>query len=207
MTSTRPTTNNPTTPSLGERATRQLVDGLLWALAGAAVVGGVFLVVSQPQKPEITITLPTPTTPGPVSVYLTGEVTSPGLYTLDPGSRVADLLEAAQGSLPAADLEAVNLARALTDGEHIRIPRQEEVQVQNPSPGPTSVKETVTNVNTATEAELRALPGIGEVKASAIVEYRRANGPFQRLDELLKVDGIGPATYAGLKDLVTVGGA
>ncbi|MBI4202639.1 MAG: ComEA family DNA-binding protein [Chloroflexi bacterium] len=62
------------------------------------------------------------------------------------------------------------------------------------------------NINTATLAELMALPNIGQVRAQAILDYRYQNGPFQRTDELMKVPGIGSATYQGLQDLVTVGG-
>jgi competence protein ComEA len=179
----------------------KLLQNLLWALMGAAIAGGVFVILNTPQRADITILLPTPTTSGPLQAHLTGAVANPGLYTLPPGSRVNDLLSAAGGSLPEADLASVNLARPLRDGEQVHVPlRGETAQASASAPGGQRV-----NINTAGLEELTSLPGIGQVRAQAIVDYRFKNGPFSRTDELMNLPGIGSATYQGLKDLVTVG--
>lgn len=179
----------------------RLLQNLLWALMGIAVAGGVFVVLNRPQRADITILLPTPTASGPLQAHLTGAVANPGLFSLPPGSRVNDLLSAAGGPLPGADLAQVNLARFLRDGEQVHVPLQGE-PAQASASAPTGQR---VNINTAGREELMSLPGIGQVKAQAIVDYRFQKGPFQRADELMKVPGIGPATYDGLKDLVTVG--
>jgi len=184
----------------------KLLQGVLWALMGAAIAGGVFILLERPQRADITILLPTPTVPGPVQVYVTGAISSPGLYTLPPGSRVDGLLSMAQGPLPDADLSQVNLARPLRDGEHIYVPMQGESPPAGRLDSTSSSLGPLVNINSASLEELMTLPGIGQVKAQAILDYRRQNGPFQRTDELLKVPGIGAVTYERNKDLVTVGG-
>ncbi|MBI4340302.1 MAG: helix-hairpin-helix domain-containing protein [Chloroflexi bacterium] len=175
--------------------------------AGGRPGRGAFLVLNRPQNPAITIVLPTPTVAGPLRVQVTGAVSSPGLYTLEAGSRAEDLVRAAQGALPEANLSGVNLARRLADGEHLYIPRAGETPVPSGSPLLAQGASQPVNINVASALELASLPGIGPAKAQAIVDYRQQNGLFQRPDELMKVPGIGPATYQGLKDRVTAGGA
>ena len=119
---------------------------LLWALAGAAMAGGIFFLLNRPDGSGVTIVISSPT-----AVSSPQEVAGP--------------------------------------------------------PETQDTREALININTATAAELIALPGIGEVKANAIVAYREQNGAFQRTDELLKVSGIGTVVYQRLRELVTVGGA
>ncbi|MBI4202638.1 MAG: SLBB domain-containing protein [Chloroflexi bacterium] len=95
---------------------QKLYQGVLWALTGAAIAGGVFILLQRPQQADITIILPTATATGPIQVYVTGAVAQPDLYILPWGSRIQDLLSAAGGPLPEADLAQVNLARFLRDG-------------------------------------------------------------------------------------------
>jgi competence protein ComEA len=168
--------------------------------------------------------VPTPTE-APMVVYISGAVNRPGVYSLPPGARIADAVQAAGGTLPVADLDAVNLAARLADEDHIIIPRKGEAPpapVQsnprqsgvrsgpNPTPAPASAPTSASrgskiNVNTATAAELEALPGIGPALAARIVAYRQANGPFHSVEELRRVQGIGEAILARIRDLVTTG--
>jgi competence protein ComEA len=148
---------------------------------------------------------------GQVAVHVTGRVRRPGLVRLPAGSRVQDAVRAAGGATPGADLDAVNLARRLTDGEQIRVPAPGD-PAPPPSPGgpgpgasggPGVTPSAPLDLNTATVEQLDTLPGVGEVTAGHIVAYRTAH-PFTTVEELLEVPGIGQRRYDQLKDLVTV---
>jgi competence protein ComEA len=158
-----------------------------------------------------------------IAVDVVGRVQHPGLVRLPQGSRVLDAIEAAGGATAGAELEAVNLARKLVDGEQIRIPRHGEAVAVSPSavgagygaaPGtPGQAGGTAAgqagvplDLNTATAEQLDTLPGIGEVTANQIVAYRTAH-PFRSVDDLRQVPGIGDRRFELLKDLVTVAGA
>jgi competence protein ComEA len=144
---------------------------------------------------------------GRVAVHVAGRVRRPGLVRLPVGSRVQDAIRAAGGVASGADLDAVNLARRLVDGEQVRVPRHGD-PVPVPAPGAagsTGSDPTVPfDLNTATVEQLDALPGVGEVTANRIVTYRSSH-PFTSVDELLEVPGIGQRRFDQLKDLVTVG--
>jgi competence protein ComEA len=145
---------------------------------------------------------------GPVVVAVSGRVQHPGLVRLPAGARVADAIEAAGGALPDTDLSSVNLARKLTDGELIAIGvpivgAPGVAGVPGPAPGGGAGSGPL-NLNTATEAQFEALPGIGPVLAQNIVDYRTRHGQFRSVDELKQVDGLGAARFAQLKPLVTV---
>lgn len=174
------------------------------------IVGIVLLYIGQPQKVEITINPPIPTatpeptnTPAPILVYVTGEVNNPETtVTLPYGSRVSDAIDAAGGLTDNADLERVNLAGIVHDGDQIHVPvigsgDISEALVPTPSGGATVY------INSATVEELSTLPGIGPATAQAIIDYRTENGPFTSLDELDNVPGIGPSTLANIADLVS----
>jgi competence protein ComEA len=155
-----------------------------------------------------------------IAVDVVGRVQHPGLVRLPQGSRVADAIEAAGGTTAGAELEAVNLARKLVDGELIRIPRHGEAPTAaagaGPSSGPGDPGGAVQpgagqpgvpiDLNTATAEQLDTLPGIGEVTANQIIAYRTAH-PFHSVDDLRQVPGIGDRRFDLLKDLVTVAGA
>jgi competence protein ComEA len=132
-----------------------------------------------------------------------GRVRRPGLVSLPAGSRVQDAIRVAGGVTSGADLDAVNLARKLTDGEQVRIPSHGDPAPPPAAgaagPGPTGPID----LNTATVEQLDTLPGVGEVTAGRIVAYRTAH-PFTTVDELLEVPGIGQRRFDQLKDLVTV---
>jgi len=147
---------------------------------------------------------PSPSTgpSGLVVVAVSGRVLHPGLVRLPAGARVADAIDAAGGALPDTDLSSVNLARKLADGELIAI-GVPAVGVPGPAPGGGAGSGPL-NLNTATEAQFEALPGIGPVLAQNIVGYRTRHGQFRSVDELKQVDGLGAARFAQLKPLVTV---
>jgi competence protein ComEA len=143
-------------------------------------------------------------------VDVAGWVKRPGVYEFHGGDRVIDAIEAAGGAKHGAGLETLNLAAPLADGSQILVPPPPakhgaaSVGVSGGAPGAPGVPGALINVNTATATELEALPGIGEVIAQAIVDYRTENGPFASVDALLDVSGIGDATLANIHDLVTV---
>jgi competence protein ComEA len=142
---------------------------------------------------------------GRVAVHVAGRVRRPGLVRLAAGSRVLDAVRAAGGTVPGADLDAVNLARKLVDGEQVRIPARGQAAVAAPPAGiPEGQAAGPLDLNTATAEQLDTLPGVGEVTAGRIVAYRTAH-PFTSVDELLEVPGIGQRRFEQLKDLVTVG--
>lgn len=148
------------------------------------------------------------TTPEALVVHAAGALQAPGVYRLPPGSRVADVVNAAGGPAPDADLERVNLAAPLADGSQVHVPR-----VGEPAPVPVGGSgggaggATTTgplDLNAATLAQLEELPGVGPATAQAIVEERERRGRFGSVEELLDVRGIGPAKLDGIRDLVTV---
>ncbi|NLZ93553.1 MAG: ComEA family DNA-binding protein [Firmicutes bacterium] len=133
-----------------------------------------------------------------IIVHVAGAVKKPGVYTLPEGARVFMALEAAGGVLADADKHALNLAEPLFDGRRIIVPYQGEEGEK------TAGESGKVNVNTATAAEFEQLPGIGPAKAAAIISYREENGPFQSVDDLTRVPGIGPGTLATMKDYLTL---
>lgn len=144
-----------------------------------------------------------------LQVHITGAVANPGIYTLEKGCRVADALRSAGGTLPDALLGGLNLAKPLFDGEQIHVaPALQLASDPTASTGldllqPVAQTQLV-NLNTATASELETLPGIGRVKAQAIISYRQQHGAFARIEDLTKVSGIGPKTFEKLKHLITV---
>jgi competence protein ComEA len=144
-------------------------------------------------------------------VHVAGAVAAPGVYRLAVGARVVDAIEQAGGALPEADLAALNLAAPLADGQRVYVPLPGETPppVLGPdggsgggSGGSGGAGDGRVNVNTADAGALTALPGIGEVLAQRIVDFREAHGPFGALADLGEVSGIGPKILAGLADAV-----
>jgi len=145
-----------------------------------------------------------PVTAAMLVVHVSGAVNRPNVYNLAAGSRAIAALEAAGGPLADADLAALNLARVLTDGEQLHIPRRGEVGSATVAPGPQTPNNTRININTASQNELETLPGIGPTRALAIIAYRRQHGAFATPEDLMKVSGIGTKTFEGLKELIRV---
>ncbi|EEG78079.1 helix-hairpin-helix domain-containing protein [Dethiobacter alkaliphilus] len=135
-----------------------------------------------------------------IMVHVAGAVQNPGVYTLSDGARIYEALEAAGGVLPDGDAHALNLAEPLYDGRRINVPFAEDVET--PTGG--VAESGKVNINTATAAELEALPGIGPAKAAAISSYREENGPFRSVEDLVQVSGIGVKTVESLKEHITL---
>ncbi|MEA3077628.1 MAG: competence protein ComEA [Actinomycetota bacterium] len=148
-----------------------------------------------------------------VVVHVAGAVVRPGVYKLAPAARVADALDAAGGPAADADVDAVNLAAKVEDGDRVFVPRKGEspALVMPPggsnagsgSAGPGSAAAVV-DLNRATAGELDALPGVGPATAAAIVKYRTEHGRFRSVDQLLDVPGIGPSKLGTLRPKVRV---
>ena len=139
-----------------------------------------------------------------ILVDVAGWVRRPGVYEFDEGARVIDAIDAAGGARSGALLESLNLAAPLADGIQILVPREGETVAPPASEGSVAGVAGLINVNTAATTELEELPGVGEVIAQAIVDYRTENGPFASVDQLIDVSGIGDATLENIRELVTV---
>ena len=147
---------------------------------------------------------PTGSTGGAVVVHVAGAVRHPGIIELPAGSRVADAIALAGGPRPNADLDLLNLAAVVVDGTQILVPGGSATSGAIPSPAPSSTSTSTVNLNTADQTALETVPGIGPVKASAIIAYRTEIGSFTSIDELLEVSGIGPATLESLRPFVSL---
>jgi competence protein ComEA len=159
------------------------------------------LAITAAPLPTVTSTAPT-STPGPLNVSVDGAVNEPGNYVLPPGGLIDDAVGAAGGPTADADLERINLALELHDGDRVHMPRVGEVL---PMPTPYGISaEGKIDINLADTALLETLPGIGPAIAQRIIEYREMNGPFETIEGLLDVEGIGPVKFDGIKDLLTV---
>ena len=161
----------------------------------------------------------TPVAAGPTStsaqvvVDVVGKVRHPGVYRLALGSRVDDVLRAAGGPLPGVDLNSLNLARKVADGEQIAVgvpaaslmPAGPGGLGGSSGPGgPAASGSGPIDLNTATPEQLDALPGVGPVLAQRIVDWRTAHGRFDSVDQLRQVSGIGPSKFDDIRALVTV---
>lgn len=193
---------------LGGLSRRELV--LLGVLGLGALGGaGLWYVRSLPQPVSVRAEpVPAPVasaSPAVLIVHVAGWVERPGVYELTEGSRVIDALDAAGGPRRGAELSALNLAALLTDGQQVLIPRAAEPGPASSSAGTAATgASTLVNINTAPAEELDTLPGIGEVLAAAIIQYREEHGPFSSVEQLVDVSGIGEVTLEELRDLVTV---
>lgn len=181
---------------------RAVLLSLLLAILGT----GLAFVVIRANEPaqRVEIILPSDQEAGSaarVVVYVSGAVGHEGVYALRQGDRVADAVDAAGGLNPEADRRLVNLAARLVDEQHIHVPPVGEPAV--PASASPSQAAAI-NINTATEEDLDRLPGIGEVMASAIIDYRNAHGPFTRIEDLLRVPRMGEATLARIRPLISL---
>lgn len=154
-----------------------------------------------------------------IVVYVTGAVERPGLVHLAPDARVDDALQQVQ-LLPEANLEGMNPAEKLKDGQKVNVPFKVTASVPEPTPtdsvvagsSPAAVPIAVPaaeggkiNINTAGAAELDKLSGVGPALAERIIQYRTEHGPFAKAEDIQNVSGIGPKTYEKMASQVTVG--
>lgn len=214
----------PTPPPTARERVQLVVTAMRAAPAVSAVAVGAVLVAAamgfllvRRSAPPPEVRLPrAQAAPAPASVpaaveavaHVAGAVIRPGVVKVPPGGRIAEAVAAAGGPTREADLDQVNLAAKVGDGDRIYVPRRGEA----PPPGPagagggasSSAKPGPVDLNSAGPEQLDALPGVGPATANAIVEHRTRHGRFKTIDDLLAVPGIGPAKLATLKPLVRV---
>jgi len=167
---------------------------LLLALGGRTLLRGRGAPVTPPLvRPAAAH--PNSSVQGRLYVHVVGGVRHPGLYRLPQGSRVADALARAGGATPKAQVELVNLAAPLADGQQVVVPRRGSLAATAGGTGPV-------HLNTATLEQLDALPGVGPVTAQKILAYRQEHGAFGSVDELDAISGIGPARLDELRKVV-----
>ncbi len=156
--------------------------------------------------PQPTEGTPRPTpTQRPLQVYVSGAVNDPDVVTLPPGSLVRDAVAAAGGASEEADLDAINLAAPLSDNAHVIVPPRGAASApESPGVPPPPAGADKIDINTATAAQLERLPRIGPTKAQDIVAYREEHGPFQNIEEIQNVSGIGPGTFGSIESYITV---
>lgn len=186
--------------------------GLL-ALLAVAIVGAALFVVlrtSDPPAPPIRREAPA-VRRSPVAevkfvrVHVAGQVTNPGVYELREDSRVTDAISAAGGPLEGADGNALNLAAVVADGQKITLMKPGETPPsEGPGQGSAESPGGKINLNTATQAQLEDLPGVGPVLAARVLSHRQTKGRFTSPRQLLEVSGFGLKKFDGLKDLIAV---
>ena len=201
-----------------ELTARNMAFMVLVAAAVAALLAAVVLLARQDDNAPIRIIAPDSQVnplakplgeaPARVRVYVNGAVVSPGVYTLDAGSRVTDALAAAGGVTRQANTSGLNLALRLKDEAEYYIPKLGETPPAAKLPPELTQAQAggLIDLNLASEALLDTLPGIGPALARAIISYRENVGPFRSVAEIQEVPKIGPVTYRNLRDLVTVSG-
>jgi competence protein ComEA len=189
-----------------------LVAGFIWYRLGAGDPGGSSTTTRTPTSAAPT-DASAPTAGGKkgerVTVHVAGAVATPGVYDLAADARVIDAVEAAGGGAPEADLNRLNLAAKVADGQRVLVQRIGEAAPSGTgttggTDGGSADPSGLVNVNSATPAELEALPGIGPTLAEAIITERERRGGFRSVNELRDVRGIGEKRFADLKDKVTI---
>jgi competence protein ComEA len=153
--------------------------------------------------PPVSSSRASPTSGAAVVIDIVGAVKHPGIVRMATGARVVDAIAAAGGARHDADVQQLNLAARLVDGERIAVPRHGETLPSTPDSS-TPGSNAPVDLNSATADQLDALPGIGPATADAIVRDREAHGAFRSIDDLARVRGIGPAKLEQLRELVTV---
>lgn len=156
------------------------------------------------------------------TVHVAGAVKNPGVYNLPSSSRVIDAIEKAGGATENADLDQINLADYVSDGQKIEVPKLKSGDTSlnyklitdeldkigankiDSTNEKSSSRSDLVNINTADSSELQSLPGIGTTIANSIIEYRKENGNFETIEDLKNVSRIGDKTFDKLKDLITV---
>ncbi len=173
---------------------------LFGLLTGLLASGLLYLLLAEPRGHPVEL-LPPPT-PAPLRVHVAGAVRQPGIVLLPAEAIQADAIAAAGGALPAADLDALNLAAPVEDGQRIVVPARGMIVATDA--GPAAMVGGLLDLNLASAVDLEQLPGIGPSLAAAIISYRERNGPFRSVEDLLNIPGIGPTRLSQLRELVRV---
>lgn len=177
---------------------------LLAVLSLAGLVGGCFVLRTPPRPaPDFHSSEEVASEePQQLTVHVAGAVNYPGVVRLQEGERVIDAIEEAGGPLPEADLDGLNLAQPIQDGQRIIVPRQGEAPAESKGGGDTRGPKV--NINLAGQRELEELPGIGPTLAQRIIAYREKKGGFKNIEELKQVGGIGEKKFEELRDYIEI---
>ena len=139
-----------------------------------------------------------------VLVHVTGAVRRPGVYRLPSSARLDLAVRRAGGATRGADLEGVNLAAKVSDGQQVIVPKREARRALNGAGAATAAGEAPISLNTATSEQLQDLEGVGPVTAQKILDWRKEHGGFRSVEDLQQINGIGPKRFEALKDKVRV---
>ncbi len=176
----------------------------LFFLSLLMVGGGVLYILSRQPAAPISI-IHGSVHPAMITVYITGEVERPGVYQVTANARIVDLMNAANGPLADADLQQVDLAQSLTDGEEVIVPRIGQTLTTASGNTGTTTQTTLLNINKATAAEMHTQLRMSLKMANSIVAYRTKHGPFHNIADLLHVP-ISTRTLKRITPLITLGG-
>lgn len=179
-------------------------------LAGAILAGIATLLLYRTPATTLTIIPPPPTatpapsvTPGPVRVYVTGAVANPGnTYTLPPNSRVEDAVKLAGGLTLNADIQTVNMAALLHDGDQVNVSVVKVARSGSSDPVLPTASGLIA-INSASAKDLERLPGVGAVMAQRIIDYRNKNGPFKSMADIDKIPGVGESRLKEWATMIT----
>lgn len=161
--------------------------------------------VEDTKQPETSILPePTKTVSNRIYVYVCGAVVNPGVYQAEENARAYQLIEMAGGILPEGVGNYVNQAATVMDGEQLYVPFQTEMESEQLDLESEESEQSGVNINTAGIEELMTLPGIGESKAQAIIQYREEHGEFRNIEELTNITGIKNGVYEKVKKLVRI---
>lgn len=192
---------------------KQPISKKLLLGVGAVVAASIFLingVTSGPsEKVAVSAELPADQVvvkAATIYVHIVGEIVAPGIYELDSGARIVDVIFAAGGFSEKADQASVNLAREVTDGEQVVVFRvgQAPSSTMGGVGSTSSSGGSQISLNRGSQAELEQLPGVGPALAARMIDWRTANGGFKKKEDLLNISGIGDKLFAGIKDEVTL---
>ena len=195
-----------------------ILTGVLFGLLAAGAIlliaqpeRGASISLSPPPTPTVTALPKSTATSAPIRVLIKGQVARPGTYDLDRGARLLDLIDIAGGMTEQADTDRVNDVFLLRDGDYFYIPKAGEIipETARNAPGNNPLDQPgyfdyPLNINTASQDAFESLPGIGPSKAGDIIAYREQHGSFDSVDDLLNVQGIGPATLDSIRDYLIV---
>lgn len=192
---------------------KQPISKKLLLGVGAVVAASIFLIngvtAGPSEKVAVSAELPADQVvvkAATIYVHIVGEIVAPGIYELDSGARIVDVIFAAGGFSEKADQASVNLAREVTDGEQVVVFRvgQAPSSTMGGVGSTSSSGGSLISLNRGSQAELEQLPGVGPALAARMIDWRTANGGFKKKEDLLNISGIGDKLFAGIKNEVTL---